>query len=99
MTGATCGAGNAYPSGALEFTSHLSCSIFCFLVLGRMNKFYIWQFSYNYQGLGGRHGCDRMVVGITTAYAISAYYHLSCDFEPRSWRGVINTTLCDKVCQ
>ena len=21
------------------------------------------------------------------------------NFEPRSWRGVLNTTLCDKVCQ
>jgi hypothetical protein len=21
------------------------------------------------------------------------------EFEPRSWRGVLNTTLCDKVCQ
>jgi hypothetical protein len=23
----------------------------------------------------GRHGCDRMVVGFTTTYAISAYHH------------------------
>jgi len=23
----------------------------------------------------------------------------SCEFEPRSWRGVLDTTLCDKVCQ
>jgi len=23
----------------------------------------------------------------------------SCKFEPRSWRGVLDTTLCDKVCQ
>ena len=30
--------------------------------------------------------------------AISAYHHLSCEFEPRSWRGVYDTTLCDKVC-
>jgi hypothetical protein len=21
------------------------------------------------------------------------------EFEPRSWRGVLDTTLCDKVCQ
>jgi hypothetical protein len=27
--------------------------------------------------------------------AISAYHHLSCEFEPRSWRGVYDTTLCD----
>jgi len=24
---------------------------------------------------------------------------LSCEFESRSWRGVVDTTLCDKVCQ
>jgi len=24
---------------------------------------------------------------------------LSCEFESRSWRGVLNTTLCDIVCQ
>jgi hypothetical protein len=23
----------------------------------------------------------------------------SCEFEPRSWRGVLDTTICDKVCQ
>jgi hypothetical protein len=31
--------------------------------------------------------------------AISAYRHLSCEFESRSWRGVFDTTLSDKVCQ
>jgi hypothetical protein len=28
----------------------------------------------------------------------AAYHHLSCEFESRSWRGVLDTTLCDKVC-
>jgi len=46
----------------------------------------------------GRRGRNRMVVGFTTTYAISAYYY-SCEFEPCSWRGVLDTTLCDKVCQ
>ena len=36
----------------------------------------------------GRHGTR----------AISAYHHLSCEFEPRPWLGVYHTTLCDKVC-
>ena len=45
------------------------------------------------------HGRDNMVVGLTTTYAISAYHHLSCEFESRSWRDVLNKTLCDKVCQ
>jgi hypothetical protein len=40
-----------------------------------------------------------MVVGFTTTCAISAYHHWSCEFEPRLWRVVLNTTLCDKVCQ
>jgi len=30
---------------------------------------------------------------------ISAYLHLSCEVEPRSWRGVLDTTLCDEICQ
>jgi len=48
---------------------------------------------------GVRRGRDRMVVGFTTTCAISAYHHLSCEFEPRSLRDVLDTTLCDKVCQ
>ena len=44
-------------------------------------------------------GRDRMVCGFTTTCAISAYHHLSCEFEPHSWGGVLNTTLCDKFCQ
>ena len=47
----------------------------------------------------GCHGRDHMVVGFTTTYAISAYHHLSCEFESRSWRDVLNKTLCNKVCQ
>jgi hypothetical protein len=40
----------------------------------------------------GRH-C--MVDGFTTACAITAYQQ----FEPHSWQGVLDATLCDKVCQ
>jgi hypothetical protein len=40
-----------------------------------------------------------MVVEFTTTYAISAYHHLRCEFESCSRRGVLDTTLCDKVCQ
>ena len=36
----------------------------------------------------GRRGCDQMVVGFTTTYAISAYHHWCCDFESRSGWGV-----------
>jgi hypothetical protein len=38
-------------------------------------------------------GRDRMVVGFTTACVNSAYHHYRCEFESRSWRGVLDTTL------
>jgi hypothetical protein len=34
-----------------------------------------------------------------TIYAVSAYHHKNSELEPHSWRGVLDTTLCDKVCQ
>jgi len=47
----------------------------------------------------GRHGRDHMVVAFTTTCAISAYHHSCCEFEPLLRRDVLDTTLCDKVCQ
>ena len=44
----------------------------------------------------GRHDRKRMVVGFTITFA---YHHYSCEFESRSWQGVLDTALCDKVCQ
>ena len=35
----------------------------------------------------------------STTCTISAYYHRHCWFELRSWRSVLDTTLCDTVCQ
>ena len=40
-----------------------------------------------------------MIVGFTATCEIRAYHHLSCEFESSSWRGVLDKTLCDKVCQ
>jgi len=40
-----------------------------------------------------------MIVRFTITCAISAYHHSHCEFESRSWRGVLDATLCDKVCQ
>ena len=40
-----------------------------------------------------------MVVGFTTTYTTSAYHHLNCDYEFRSWRNVLEITLYGKVCQ
>jgi len=42
---------------------------------------------------------DCMVVGFTTTYTISAHHHQCCEFESCSLWGVLDTTLCDKVCQ
>ena len=47
----------------------------------------------------GHRGRDRMVVRFTTTCAIRTFHHESCEFELRSRRGVLDTTLCDKVCQ
>ena len=49
----------------------------------------------------GHCGHDHMVVGLTTTvtYVISAYHHYSCEFKSRSCWGVLDITLCDKVCQ
>ena len=46
-----------------------------------------------------RGGRDRIVGRFTIACTSSAYDHQSCEFDPRSWSGVLDTTLCDKVCQ
>jgi hypothetical protein len=40
-----------------------------------------------------------MVVRFTTSCAISAYHHLSCEFESPSRWALFDTTLCDKVSQ
>ena len=45
----------------------------------------------------GRCGRDRMVVGFTTTCAISVDHHHGGEFEYRPWRGVLDTTLCNKV--
>jgi hypothetical protein len=39
---------------------------------------------FHYYPLRGRLGRDRMVVGIATTCAISAYNHIRCEFESRS---------------
>ena len=51
--------------------------------------FYFSQRSNNYMGFqstggAGRRCRDRIVVGFTTPYAISAHHHKRCEFESRS---------------
>jgi len=38
-------------------------------------------------------------VEFTTTYATSACHNYRCEFESRSWQGVLDTTLYDKVWQ
>ena len=40
-----------------------------------------------------------MVVEFTNTCAIVSCHHLSCEFQPHSWRGVPDKTICDQVCQ
>ena len=44
----------------------------------------------------GRRG--RMVVQFTTNYVSSSCHHQCCELESRLWQGVLDKTLCDKVC-
>jgi len=49
---------------------------------------YIWNLIKKTYSSRGHHCCERMVVGFTTTYAISAYHHWSYEFESRSGQGV-----------
>ena len=40
-----------------------------------------------------RPGRNRMIIGFTTICAINAYHYSSFEFEPRSWRGVLDTII------
>ena len=53
------------------------------------------QYSPHDEWFGSRRGLHHMVVGFTITCVISAY----CEFESRWWWDVLDTTLCDKVCQ
>ena len=55
---------------------------------------------YIVYGIGGHHGCDRMVVGFTTTCGMqSVPITTKVVFESCSLRGVLDTTLFDRVCQ
>ena len=42
---------------------------------------------------------ETVVFGFSTTSAISTDHHKHCEFKSRSWQGVLDTTLCDKVYQ
>ena len=54
--------------------------------------------TYSLEILRGRSGCDHMVIGFTTTYAISAITTNVVSWNSAR-RSVLDTTLCDKVCQ
>ena len=64
-----------------EIMSFLLCNYIVYITLQILKELII-------ERERGRCGRDRMVVGFTTTYAISAYHHWCCEFESRSGRGV-----------
>jgi len=50
----------------------------------------ILHFRSGFRSCRGRCGCDRMVVGFRTTYAISVYHHWCCEFKSQSGRGVLH---------
>jgi len=57
------------------------------------------RFNIAYLTSRDRRGRDHMVVGFTMICGISAYHHLRCEFKSCSWWGVLDTTLCHKMCK
>ena len=45
----------------------------------------------------GRHDGDRMVLGFTTRYTISAYHYLSCELESHSLHKYENENIAIKI--
>ena len=45
------------------------------------------------------YGTVVVMIVWSTTYVINVYHHQSCEFEFCSWHGVLDTTLCDEVCQ
>jgi hypothetical protein len=79
--------------GSFFLNSKLKYSFHVLRQSWRMLYFFLSQL-----GEWGR-GRDRIVVRFTTTSAISTYHHLRYKFESRSWRDVLDTTLCDRVYQ
>jgi hypothetical protein len=61
-----------------------------------LDKYMNWTSSFELY-FGSCRGCDRMVVWFTATYAISVNLTLWARIPLR--RDVLDTTLCDKVCQ
>jgi hypothetical protein len=74
-------------------------SVFFNKNLSATYEWYHWFIRISYNWLPGRSGLDRMIVAFTTTCTINAYHHWSCVLQSRARPGIIDTTLCYKVCQ
>ena len=81
----------AFPKNLVYLYIAISGSALRYRILAM--QILIWL--YKIRKFGDRHGRDCMVVGFSTTYAISTYHHERCEFESRSWKGVLdaNTSL------
>ena len=73
--------------------SEIKLLVWCLRNIDHHGKYFsFWSNNYFFPLLihihTGIRGGDRMVVGFTTTYAVSAYHHWCCEFESRSGRGV-----------
>ena len=93
-----------YCNGVLSFWFEMNLSRFILIVYICMVCFVdiCWIVDHHFLNflfvIRGRCDRDHMVVGFTTC-AISAYRYQSGEFESHSWLDVLDTTLCDNVCQ
>jgi hypothetical protein len=81
-----------YSTMTYQFLINYDLSVFIQLWPISFYSTMTYQFLFNYDlsvFLKECRCCDRMLVEFTT----------TCDFKPCSWQGVLDTTLCDKVCQ
>ena len=58
-------------------------------------KYTFYSPSRHIKNVGGRRGHNRTLVTLTSTYAINTYHHLSREFDPHRWSGVLDTPICD----
>ena len=87
-----------------SFSPHQNVACFCHYMVSENNNnlLYRWLGFFFPDMLKVNHipiFSGHMVVAFTTSYAISACHHYHCEFWPPFMSGVLDTTLCNKVCQ
>ena len=89
----------------LAYISHLRCRVMIICIYMYINRVIQFTITHSFgifklflkilanlltPSFSGPHGRNRMVVGFTTTYAISAYHYRCCEVESRSGRGVLH---------